>query len=122
MAKRKRKRRAYGKPPKGCSGLGGPTKAFMSWLNRARTGQLDHVFLREARKIARAPGFLPGDGTAKLEKKIKRAMLKKRLVCAIAPGKDRRSCAELSTFKPDYKKVAACYMTRINYGWKGKGD
>ena len=45
-----------------------------------------------------------------------------RFMSAIKPGADRRSCAELSTFKPDYKKVATCYMTRINYGWKGKGD
>lgn len=122
MAKRRKRRRAYGKTPSGCTGLGAPTKMFMSWLNRARTGHLDHVFLKKARQLARARGFTPASGLKSLERTIKRTMLKKRIVCAIAPGKKGRECAELAGFKPDYKKVASCYMTRINYGWKGKAD
>jgi len=117
MARRRRKRRGYGRAPKGCH-LTAQDKAFMSWLNRARTGHLDHLFLREARKLSRTGG-LPGDLSKKLAGKIKRTVLKKKLVCAIRPGAKRRECSELTGFKPNFQNVAFCYLTKINFGWKG---
>lgn len=124
MAKRKKRRakRFKGFGAATACAISAPNKKFMKWLAKDRNGHLDHEFMRVARQEARKRGYMPAKGVKVVAGAIKKQILKAKLVCKVPwIKKSDRLCKELGLFQnPDYDKVAACYLSRINWGFKEK--